>query len=77
MEGHSATPMLIVILPPGNSSIATRAVQRAFCLITYQSGPLRMEARLREIRREGEGEAESDAQQKCFTCPHTSESIPQ
>jgi len=30
-----------------------------------------MEARLREIRRERKGEAEADAQQKCFTCAHT------
>jgi len=36
-----------------------------------------MEARLREIERERKGEAEADAQQKCFTCAYTSESIPQ
>jgi len=36
-----------------------------------------MEARLREIERERKGEAEVDAQQNCFTCAHTSESIPQ
>jgi hypothetical protein len=31
-----------------------------------------MEARLGEIRRERKGEAEADAQQKSFTCAHTS-----
>jgi len=36
-----------------------------------------MEARLREIERERKGEAEVGAQQNCFTCAHTSESIPQ
>jgi len=54
-----------------------RACSGAPCLITYQSGPIRMEARLGEIRRERKGEAEADAQQKSFTCAHTSESIPQ
>ena len=54
-----------------------RACSGAPCLIIYQSGPIRMEARLREIRRERKGEAEADAQQKSFTCAHTSESIPQ
>src|SRR5437762_10128908 len=48
-----------------------RACRGAPCLITYQSGPIRMEARLREIRRERRGEAEADTQQKCFTCAHT------
>jgi hypothetical protein len=43
----------------------------------YQSGHIRMEARLREIQRERKGEAEVDAQQKSFTCAHTSEPIPQ
>ena len=42
----------------------------------YQSGPIRMEARLREIQRERKGEAEADAQQNRFICAHTSESIP-
>ena len=54
-----------------------RACSGAPCLIIYQSGPIRMEARLRESRRERKGEAEADAQQKSFTCAHTSESIPQ
>jgi len=54
-----------------------RACSGAPCLITYQSGPIRMQARLREIRRARKGEAEADAQQKSFTCAHTSESIPQ
>src|SRR5881296_2923998 len=53
-----------------------RACSGAPCLITYQSGPIRMEARLREIERERKGEAEVDAQQNCFTSAHTSESIP-
>src|SRR3989442_4872091 len=48
-----------------------RARNGAPCLITYQSGPIRMEARLREIQRERKGEAEADAQQNCFTCAHT------
>ena len=48
-----------------------RACSGAPCLITYQSGPIRMEARLREIQRERKGEAEADAQQNCFTCAHT------
>ena len=48
-----------------------RACSGAPCLITYQSGPIRMEARLREIRRERKGKAEAHAQQNCFTCAHT------
>ena len=48
-----------------------RACSGAPCLITYQSGPIRMEARLREIQRERKGKAEADAQQNCFTSAHT------
>src|SRR5439155_9103313 len=48
-----------------------RACSGAPCLITYQSGPIRMEARLREIQRERKGEAEADAQQNCCTSAHT------
>src|SRR5439155_16066185 len=48
-----------------------RACSGAPCLITYQSGPIRMEAWLREIRRERKGKAEAHAQQNCFTCAHT------
>ena len=47
-----------------------RACSGAPCLITYQSGPIRMEARLREIQRESKGKAEAHAQQNCFTCAH-------
>jgi|SRR5438128_12156081 len=47
-----------------------RACSGAPCLITYQSGPIRMEARLREIQRERKGKAEAHAQQNCFTCAH-------
>src|SRR5438876_5707555 len=48
-----------------------RACSGAPCLITYQSGPIRMQARLREIQRERKGKAEADAQQNCFTSAHT------
>jgi hypothetical protein len=48
-----------------------RACSGAPCLITYQSGPIRMQARLREIQRERKGEAQAYAQQNCFTFAHT------
>ena len=65
---------MLVVSP---AAATGRACSGAPCLITYQSGPIRMEARLREIERERKGEAEVGAQQNCFTCAHTSESIPQ
>ena len=65
---------MLVVSP---AAATGRACSGAPCLITYQSGPIRMEARLGEIRRERKGEAEADAQQKCFTCAYTPESIPQ
>ena len=65
---------MLVVSP---AAATGRACSGAPCLITYQSGPIRMEARLREIERERKGEAEADAQQKCFTCAYTPESIPQ
>jgi hypothetical protein len=39
--------------------------------ITYQSGPIRMEARLREIQCECKGEAQMGTQQNCFTCAYS------
>jgi len=59
---------MLVVSP---AAATDRACSGAPCLITYQSGPIRMEARLGEIRRERKGEAEADAQQNWFTCAHT------
>src|SRR5439155_1910172 len=59
---------MLVVSP---AAATGRACSGAPCLITYQSGPIRMEARLGEIRRGRKGEAEADAQQNCFTCAHT------
>lgn len=45
--------MMMVVSP---AAAIGRACRGAPCLITYQSGPIRMEARLREIRRARKGE---------------------
>ena len=59
---------MLVVSP---AAATGRACSGAPCLITYQSGPIRMEARLGEIQRERKSEAEADAQQNCLTCAHT------
>ena len=59
---------MLVVSP---AAATGRACSGAPCLITYQSGPIRMEARLGEIQCQRKGEAEAHAQQNCFTCTHT------
>jgi len=61
-------PFMMVVSPAAASG---RACSGAPCLITYQTGPIRMEARVGEIQPERKGEAEADAQQNCCTCAHT------